>query len=179
MASIQDDYYFWMLEKIETSDLVISAYDCLLTKLHITDFTYLRPMDGNLAAWGIDLRYRFGYERDIPQPIIAAELDDRRASILEVMVSLALRLEENVMSDPDYGNRTGVWFWSMIKSIGLMHYPNKRYRNAEVTRIITDCLNRDINRDGRGWFFTIKDSDEDLRNVDIWTAAMWWLNTIE
>lgn len=38
---------------------------------------------------------------------------------LEMIIALAIRLEEHIMDDPDIGNRTGQWFWDMIVSLGL------------------------------------------------------------
>ena len=36
-----------------------------------------------------------------------------------MMIALAIRCEEHIMDDPDAGDRTGQWFWSMLVSLGL------------------------------------------------------------
>ena len=76
------------------------------------------PMDGNRAEDGIDLRYRFGHEQHYSDAMVASFLDDRPCSVLEMMIALSIRCEEHIMDDPDVGNRTGQWFWSMIASLG-------------------------------------------------------------
>lgn len=54
--------------------------------------------------------------------MIASYLDNRPCSVLEMIIALAIRLEEHIMDDPDIGNRTGQWFWDMIVSLGLGFY---------------------------------------------------------
>ena len=87
--------------------------------MHSVEFVYIIGMDGNRAEDGIDLRYRFGYERKHEGPMVATYLDDRPCSILEMMTALANRCEEHIMDDQDIGDRTGQWFWSMISNLGL------------------------------------------------------------
>ena len=38
-------------------------------------------------------------------------------SVLEMMVALAICCEETYMDNPNIGNRTGQWFWNMVKNI--------------------------------------------------------------
>lgn len=176
-TDIHEEYYSWMIGKIKNS--LSNRYNNLLCKLDAIQFTCTRPLDDNRAMDGIDLRYRFGYEQDIPSRIIAYELDYRPCSVLEMMVALALRCEEFVMADNEKGDRTNVWFWEMIQSMGLIEYTDKHYSDGGVAKKVTHCLDREFDRNGHGWFFVIDHPYEDLVDVDIWTAAMWYLNTIE
>ena len=76
-------------------------------------------MDADRAEDGINLRYRFGYENGYESAMIASYLDDRPCSVLEMMVALSMKMEEQIMDDPDIGDRTSVWFWKMIDNLGL------------------------------------------------------------
>jgi len=49
------------------------------------------PMDGNRAEDGIDLRYRFGYEKEYEGSTIASYLDNSPCSVLEMLIALAFR----------------------------------------------------------------------------------------
>ena len=144
-----------------------------------TDFYYTIPMDGNREADGIDLRYRFGYENSYDESMIAAYLDDRPCSVLEMMIALAIRCEENIMDDPDIGDRTGQWFWSMIENLGLSDMDDAEYDELYVHRIVKRFLDRGYKKNGEGGLFTIHHSaGRDLRNVEIWYQMCWYLDEL-
>lgn len=157
-------------------DTRILSYRRLLRYLFDREFIYILPMDGNRYEDGINLRYRFGDEQGIEQYIIANCIDIRPCSVLEMMIALAIRCEEHIMDDPDYGNRTGQWFWNMINNLGLGHMNDKRFDYNAAKNIIDIFLNRQYTRDGEGGLFVIHNSQRDLRNVDIWYQMMWYLN---
>ena len=95
------------------------SYRKLIAFLNDIEFTYILEMDENRAQDGIDFRYRFGYTKGYSRDVIARYLDNRPCSVLEMMVALAFRVEEQIMDDYEYGDRTGQWFWNMIVSLGL------------------------------------------------------------
>ncbi len=165
---INDLYFDWMYNTVYKNGYSNRAVNCLLLRsLHDTQFTFSLPRDGNRAEDGIELRYRFGDECDIPDPVIAACLDIRPCSVLEMMVALALRCEEQIMTDPEIGNRVGQWFWDMIVSLGLGRLP-RNFDSDYVYEVIQRFLNRDYDYDGHGGLFTIKNTDCDMRNMEIW-----------
>ena len=151
------------------------SYRKLLTHLHEVEFTYTLPMDGNRAEDGIDLRYRFGYENDYSEPMIASGLDDRPCSVLEMMIALSMRCEEQIMDDPDIGNRTGQWFWDMIDNLGLGNMSDSKFDNSYVDEMLQRFLNRDYKRNGEGGLFTINRRGLDMRSVEIWYQMCWHL----
>lgn len=81
------------------------------------------------------------------------------------------------MDDPSIGNRTSQWFWRMITNLGLGHMNDDVYSKKEVSYILKRFLDREYERDGRGGLFRIRNAD-DLRNVEIWTQLLWYLDTI-
>lgn len=62
---LNNEYFEWMCQLVcdERYNRRLS-YQKLLRHLHSIDFQYTLPMDGNRAEDGIDLRYRFGYEKE-------------------------------------------------------------------------------------------------------------------
>ena len=151
------------------------SYERLFQKLHNTPFTFSLYMDGNRAADGIDLRYRFGYENDYSQAIISEYLDNENCSVLEMMVALSLRCEEHIMSNSSIGNRTGQWFWNMVVNLGLGSMSDWHYDETYVTNVLDRFLNREYEPNGIGGLFRV-DIGKDLRKIDIWYQMMWYLN---
>ena len=155
------------------------SYQKLLNCLHNIDFRYSIPRDENRANDGIDLRYRFARlkHHDDPYDLIL-DILDRPCSVLEMMVALAIRCEESIMTDTHYGDRTGQWFWVMITSLGLGAMRDDIYDEEYVENCLIRFLNHDYEPNGKGGLFTIRGIKEDLRKVEIWYQLCWYLDTI-
>lgn len=177
--SLKDEYFEWMCALISSPGCPnINRYCRLLNYLNSKEFIYILEMDGNRYADGIDLRYRFGHEMGYTSNNIALYLDDHKCTIFEMMVALSNRFEEETMSDPDYGDRTGLWFWTMVRSLGLDYMDDRNFNKTVADRIISGFINREYGRDGRGGLFTVPNCEHDLREVDIWYQMVYYLNTI-
>lgn len=173
--ALVNEYFEWVYDLVNEKN---KPYRKLFARLHDREFTYLIDMDGNRYEDGINLRYRFGYERGYPNAMIATYLDDGPCSVLEMMVQLAIRCEEDIMDDPNMGVRTSRWFWEMIDNLGLTHATDDRFDFDHVDDIITTFLEREYERDGRGGLFVIPNCKRDLRDVEIWYQMCWYLNDI-
>lgn len=174
--NIRNRYFEWLFELVGGNDYPGLSYRKLLMHLHRTEFRYYISNDDNRAGDGIELRYRFKFRHKL-------DFDHRRelsgpCSVLEMMVALALRCEETIMDDPDYGDRTSQWFWKMIKNLDLDRMLDERYDEEYVNCVLNRFLNREYEPDGRGGLFTVKNCDCDLRNIEIWIQMMWFLNDI-
>lgn len=177
---LNQEYFNWMCQLVcdkrwRNKGL---SYQMLLSQLHSIDFQYTLPMDENRAEDGIDLRYRFGYEKEYEGSMIACYLDNRPCSVLEMLIALAFRCEEHIMSDPEVGNRMGQWFWSMIVSLGLSHMTDQFFDPENVNNVIFRFMEHQYDRNGNGGLFTINDCKYDLRTVEIWWQMNWYLDSI-
>lgn len=178
-ADLNDRYFHWMYQLVYDERYCEGlSYYVLLKHLNGIDFCYGVAMDNNREEDGIDLRYRFGYENSYKRSMISAYLDNRPCSVLEMMAALAFRCEEHIMNDPAVGNRTGQWFWSMIKSLGLMGMDDDHFDEEYVNKAIHRFLNREYERNGTGGLFTIENSTRDMRTAEIYYQMCWYLNSI-
>lgn len=179
MNELRNLYFEWMAQVAISDSRTRDDYLMLLEHLDNMDFTYSIPMDENRFNDGQDLRYRFGYEYNIPEEDIdAMSCEKGSCSILEMMVALSLKIEENFMSDPAYGNRISNWFFEMLHSLKLDGMTNDRYDKYWIDHRIYVLLNHIYDPNGSGGLFTIPDTKQDLRYVDIWNQMSWYINTI-
>ena len=176
---LNNEYFNWMYQLIcdERYNRGLS-YHKLLCHLHSIEFYYVLPMDGNRYEDGIDLRYRFGYEQKYEDSMIASYLDNRSCSVLEMLIALAVRCEEHIMTDPDIGNRMSQWFWNMITNLGLGSMDDIRFNTTYTDDAIFRFMNRKYKRNGKGGLFTVEDCKYDMRTVEIWWQMNWYLDTI-
>lgn len=176
---VKEEYFDWMYNIVCNDQYSRrSSYRSLLHYLDDTDFTYTIGMDGNRAEDGVDLRYRFAYEKGYDYRVIADSIDDHPCSILEMMVALAIRCEEHIMEDSSIGDRTGQWFWNMIVSLGLGTMTDEQFDFDYVEEVVYRFLNRRYSRNGKGGLFTIEDTNVDMRSVEIWYQMCWYLDRI-
>ena len=173
---IKSDYFEWMYD-IACEDRFAPGmgYRKLLTFLHDVEFTYFIPHDENRAEEGIALRYRYCLHKD------CVELEwclDGPCSVLEMMIALALRCQENLMDDFELGDRTGQWFWNMINNMGLGGMNDMNYNEWLVNDVVSRFLDRDYEPDGRGGLFRVRNWDRDMRTAEIWHQLLAYINSM-
>ena len=174
---VNNDYFEWLCELVDSKRFSKSvSYRKLLVRLHDIEFIWFIPRDDNRADDGIRLRRKFQLHNDIdydPYDYITGP-----CSVLEMMVALAVRCEEDIMDDALAGDRTGQWFWGMIRSLGLGEMIDSKFDREFVDYTIDRFLNREYEPDGRGGLFTIKNCDGDMRTIEIWWQLSWYLASI-
>ena len=170
------DYFDWMYNLVCRNRYSKNiSFKKVFSYLNDTKFTYSIKMDLNRAKDGTELRRRYANEFKI------ANIYDRicgPCSVLEMMIALAIRCEETIMDDENFGDRTDQWFWDMMKNLGLGHMDDDEFDEEYVSDVITRFLNRDYEPDGRGGLFFVRNCDIDLRDVEIWIQMLWYLDNI-
>ena len=176
--NIRQEYFNWLYNKVCNDLYGSESYQRLFRYLFNTNFAVKIFRDDNRVADGIGLRYLFGYEIGYSINEIDGEFyqEANTCNILELMISLANRIENQIMSDPDYGDRTGQWFWNMIVSLGLNNMDDDNYNELFVKNVVKKFVNREYEPNGKGGLFTLYETDKDLRKVEIWYQAMWYLD---
>lgn len=151
----------------------------LFRLLHETEFIYMLDIDANRADDGTDLRYRFAYEFGLNGADVKRYVDNRPCSMLEMMVALASRCEEQIMDNPDDGDRTGKWFFEMIESLGLMGMDDRRFHKEAACDILCRFMRREYDESGQGGLFTLRYPKFDMREIEIWYQMMAYLEENE
>ena len=175
-----EQYYDWLYKIVcgewEPRNL---SFHRLLMFLYNRDYTPACEMDISRVTDGRNLRYRFATENDIPYAKIDSEFQGVPCSMLEMMVALAIRIEEHIMEDSSAGNRVGQWFWNMVVSLGLAAMDDQRFNEDRADFIINRFMDRGYQPNGAGGLFTLSYPTEDMRQLDIWYQLMAYLNENE
>ena len=173
---INDEYFDWLCEVVDSKRFSKHvSYRKLLMHLHSIEFTWFIPYDDNRADDGIMLRRKYALAHHDEE---LSDYISGPCSVLEMMAALAIRCEESIMDDALFGNRTGQWFWGMIRNLGLSPMNDSNFDAELVDDVIARFLNREYEPDGKGGLFTIKNCDHDLRTVEIWRQLSWYLGSI-
>lgn len=178
IEEINNNYFSWLCSLVSDSVPSRKSYKKLLNYLYNTEFVYVMPMDGNRASDGINLRYRFGDENNIEQPAIAACVDTKGCSVLEMMVALALRCEEHITYNPSHGRKAGRWFWMFMDNLGLIDMFDTNYDANYVNHVVWRFLDRGYTHDGQGGLVYIENCAFDMRTTEIWYQMMRYLSSL-
>lgn len=172
---MEEDYYIWLKGLASDWCSAYGSFDKLMSYLYSRTFVCEIPNDNNRAADGLEMRMRFVEETDgytyrdvhlyLTQP----------CNMLEMMVALARRCEDYIMSDPDVGDRSGVWFWEMITSMHLDQMTDDIFDGNHAEDAVNMVLEHTYQRNGDGGLFTIADPDRDMRDAEIWYQMNWYL----
>ena len=167
--NIINDYFHWLVSII--SNGYEESYTMLLMQLFDTPFVYLLERDANRAHDGLDLRDRYsqdmGLDLDISSP----------CSLLEMMVALAIRCESDIMYEPERGDRTYIWFWMMIESLGIIDMTDRAFNKLRVKTVLMNLMDRNYAPDGKGGLFYVPGMN-DMQTKEIWYQMNTFLDSI-
>lgn len=176
---IEKRYLGWLYDlvcgpEVETEP----SYRLLISELYNYTFEpIINEMDTPRLIDGDNLRYRFGDEQGYEKEVIEDCLFLYPCSVLELLVALASRFEDQIMDNTTFGDRTSLWFWIMITNLGLNEYTDERFDPDAVRRILYIFVNRQYNRDGSGGnIFVFKNRTQDIRKIDIWYQMCWFIS---
>lgn len=176
MIDFEDLYFEWMCGLVNDSENKSEQYKVLLRYLYNSDFIWTLPMDANREDDGLSLRYVFADIMKISHPMIEEIFARKNVSILEMMVALAVRTEDDIMADPKYGRRVPVWFWAMIDSLNLSEQYDHVFDESYCSFVLNRLINHEYRADGFGGLFYIPNYKGDLRQDEIWVQLNKWLH---
>lgn len=161
---MEDVYFRWLVGFLD-DEYLEKNYSKLLFKLFKKEFTWSLEYDENRAADGLSFRRIFKQEfQNLPEnahfwPILGC-------SVLEMMLGMARRCEDELIYSPKKGDQTGRFFWVMIENLGLDIYDDYGFYEEEVDKILDTFLARKYAPNGDGNVFVLRNSDP--RKIDLW-----------
>ena len=165
-----DKYFLWLMGLVGGPD---PNYATVLNSAFQTTFLVIIPMDDNRMQ---DAEYlRKIYYRKTGIKLYTTDI-----TVLEILVSLAKRLDETALVDAIEGLGSEYWFWVLIKNLGLDSYVDSDRMDqaiiTEINTIFTRMVARTYDKDGYGGLFPLTNPTRDQIGVDIWFQMMAWLN---
>lgn len=173
--TIRDEYFEYLCSLVE--DWKHQDYRGLLKELDRIEFRWVLTRDSNRAIDGKNLRFDFCDYKGYAYEMVDDELN-YPCSMLEMLVALAKRCEDQIMWDPDKGNRTHVWFWQFIDNLGLGDESDYNWNDESLEKIddfVDKFMSRNYFRDGFGGLFPLKNAKKDQKKVEIWYQLQSWL----
>lgn len=150
---ILEDYFSWLCDIVHANDPQDSFIE-LMRVLFNTDFYWVISNDINRAEDGKHLRVDFENQSLYSDYSVIYK---KPCSVLEMLIALSIRIDEEVMWNPDKGNRAVTWFWEMLENLGIAEIddysfcdPKNRYQIEEV---LEKFLSRNYDKDGFGCLF--------------------------
>ena len=95
-----------------------------------------------------------------------------------MMIALAMRMENDILHDDEYGDRTSQWFWMMIENLGLADEYDQFYREYYVQMTLDKFLRREYKPSGKGGLFVVNSGQFDMRGTEIWYQMNYFLDDI-
>lgn len=168
MSNINLEYFDWLCDKIiQNSEQ--KSNEKLLKFLFKREYIWVISMDENRAGDGIWLRRQFSLEKNYTEKPLSGE----PCNVLEMLVALSIRIEDDVMYDWEMGDRTGDWFWIMVRNMGLL-------RSVLWDKCIEKFMHRTYKNGGLGCPFYMKNMDEKefekFKNEEIWNQFLDYLS---
>lgn len=173
--NLPNEYFEWLSDIVLTNKKSKIVYAPLMRILSQKEFFWFINNDDNREADGKELRKKYeSYisSKGIPVKIMSQTLP---CSMLEMLVALSIRVDGDIMYDPEYGDEPDKWFWLMMKNCGLQKATkseietNGIYGIKYVNHILNRILNRTYDYQGTGGLFPIKDHNcPDQRETEIW-----------
>lgn len=164
-------YLEWLSSKVIPDVDKRVSYQKLLGALHETKFIWNVDNDGNRAFDGEKLRIIFEDETGEVCRFKGA------CTVLEMMVALAIRCENDIMWDPDVGDRTYIWFWDMIRNLNIDWMDDWAFNQEDFDDVMDIFLSRKYDKDGYGGLFYIAGTSIDMRKIEIWYQMNYWLRS--
>lgn len=163
---VHGEYLNWLYDLVCT-DSKTASYHELFGALYGTKYYYIHPLDENRIYDGLDMRKIYASKRRNSEKVFDI-INSLPCSVLEVMVGTCYRCENTIATNSDFGDRTGQWFWVMIKNLGLEGLADGRFDERKFNRAMDIFLNRKYDHDGKGGPFYIRNSKRDMRELDLW-----------
>lgn len=166
--------YFWYLKSTFGNNASGRSRDLLFRELMRIPYTYEegnndinRAMDGkNLRIEVSDIFGQYLSEEDLAVP----------ASVLEVMCSLANRIDRDILWDGGDHN-PGVWMEKFLDNLKLRVCYDDCFNEDYVRQQVDIWLHKKYDRRGNGGLFPLRHSNYgDQRKLELWSQMNCWIH---
>lgn len=172
MNPIEYEYREWLVSLAFECCVNYGEYRELFEYLYSREFEYSIERDSNRAKDGLCLRDTYVDAAGCPE---IRDYLDAPCNMLEMIFALSDRCERQFMSDPDLGDRTGMWMCEMLMSMGINNLVDGYFNENRAGRAVDTLLAHAYRKNGRGGLFTVKKRNVDMRNAEIWYQMNWYL----
>lgn len=179
VVRITDEYLKWLIDLIcqGTSKYKYNYYKALLKHLFIRPYHWDILLDENQEVWAYKLREMYEEETGMKP-----SKDGFPISMLEMMIELAIRMENDMssMKDEDFFEHVSDWFWGMVQSMGLYSNDDSIYNKKKTDMAIDKVLNHGYSYNGKGGMFTLEENfkNVDLRKVDLYYQSQLYMTEL-
>lgn len=92
-------------------------------------------------------------------------------SFLELIISLAMRIDLDFMREINGIDNTRIYFWILVRNLGILEFDDEHWGEDAIISIV-NRLNivqeRKYDFNGNGGLFPLENAEIDQRNVQIW-----------
>lgn len=163
------DYFDYLCNLICMNDGTHDTFElATIQQLHQMLYYYSLPIDSNLESYALQRRREWQEANND----FFVDPWDGGVSVLEALIALAGMGEANIFWDPDMGNRTQVWFWTMFSKLHL----DRIECGQDIVYIVERWLNRQFMPNGEGSCCgPLRIGTEiDMRQVTFWMQFQYW-----
>lgn len=154
---IEDNYFTYLCDQVNEEDEYRAGW------LNMIPYEYHFVLDKNRAAAGLTLRAR--YSEDFG--VILEDVQDGPASVLEVLVGIALEFARNADISEDTA------YHEMLRNIGI---GKDHATKDEIESKIYRWMSGECDIYGHGSPFPLEHYNGNVMNLDLWTAMTLYIN---
>ena len=169
-----DDYRCWLMNICGLFD---TTYDDLCRILHSID-AFGRDYDTNRFEDGLNQRTFYIEKLNWDEQYKAEEeLKQHKCSFFEMIVALAVRIDDEYLGDPKQPN-AGKWLDEMLRGLDILKYGWNVSQNQEriVRKRVDFMLNREYDDRGNCNIFQLRRPYAGFRDLPIWQQMQIWMS---
>ena len=107
------------------------------------------------------------------------ELPTWPVSFLELIISLAMRIDLDFMREINGIDNTRIYFWVIVRNLGFLSFVDDNWNEDSIISVV-NRLNivqeRKYDFNGNGGLFPLENAEMDQRNVQIWNQLCQFVN---
>lgn len=166
-----DEYFSWIVGLVD--DETHDKHDKVLKIMYGTPFKYVVDNDVNRIEDGLNLRHIFCEDYGFELGYLT-----RPCSVLEVLVALACRINDDIMPDSD--ETAADWFWEMMRNLNLERFDDDAmhilpHSLEEVHSILTRFMFRQYVNTKSGNIFAFDKEPEDIIDTELWYQMQFYI----